>query len=58
MPKLYKEDQARVDQVLATGVYGVDRKPFKPWRLLLILLVVLGVITAASYLIALRHGMI
>lgn len=56
MPKLYEEDQQKVNDVLSRGVYRVDRKPFRPWLLLGAIFVMLGIITAASYLIATFHG--
>ncbi len=39
-PKLSPEDQAKVDEFLKSGVNDVERKPFKPLKLLLILTVV------------------
>ena len=38
--RLYPEDQARVDGFINRGVNSVERKPFRPMRLLLILIVV------------------
>ncbi|WP_372864382.1 DUF3094 family protein [Spongiibacter sp.] len=35
--KLYPEDQAKVDEYLQAGYNDVERKPFKPFKLLLIL---------------------
>ena len=58
MPELYKEDQQKVDSVLSRGVYAVERKPFRPWRLLLVILVVLAVITLLSYGISWHYGFI
>lgn len=58
MPKLYDEDQARVDEVLAKGVYRIDRKPFSALRLLAVLAGVLLGITVVSYLIARHHGFV
>lgn len=49
MPKLYPEDQARVDQVLSQGIYKVERKPFKFWGLLGLLLSFLVVISVIGY---------
>ena len=46
-PKLSPEDQARVDEFLRTGVNSVERKPFRPLRLLLILI---GLVTSLSVL--------
>lgn len=36
---LYEEDQKKVDEFLSRGVNSVDRKPFRPMRLLLLLIV-------------------
>lgn len=35
--RLYPEDQAKVDAFIERGVNSVERKPFKPLRLVLIL---------------------
>lgn len=37
---LYPEDQKKVDEFLQRGVNSVQRKPFRPGRLLLVLMVV------------------
>lgn len=58
MPKLYPEDQERVDKVISGGVYKTDRKPFRPWVLLAWIAVVLGLLTAASYWIAAGQGFV
>lgn len=42
---LYPEDQARVDAFVKRGVNSVERKPFRPLRLLLILI---GIVMALS----------
>ena len=47
MSKLSDEDQAKVDKYLQSGVNKVKRKPFRP---LLLLLVIVGVLTALSLL--------
>ncbi|MCR6652523.1 MAG: DUF3094 domain-containing protein [Cellvibrionaceae bacterium] len=52
MPKLYPEDQARVDQVLSEGIYKVERRPFRFWRLMAILLFILLLISIGGYLVA------
>ncbi|HCD55585.1 MAG TPA: DUF3094 domain-containing protein, partial [Halieaceae bacterium] len=39
-PRLYPEDQAKVDEFVTRGVNSVERKPFKPIRLLVLLMVV------------------
>ena len=58
MPKLYPEDQQKVDQFLRSNVNSSERKPFKPLLLLLIIFGVLGVLTLISYVVALRHGIV
>ncbi|MFV8780987.1 DUF3094 family protein [Microbulbifer sp. SA54] len=45
--KLSAEDQARVDQYLQSGHNDVERKPFRP---LMLLAVIVGVLTALSLL--------
>lgn len=35
--KLFPEDQQKVDTFLQQGINAVERKPFRPFRLLLIL---------------------
>jgi len=45
--KLSDEDQARVDAYLNSGHNDVERKPFRPF---LLLAVILGVLTALSLL--------
>lgn len=52
MPKLYPEDQARVDQVLSEGIYKVERKPFHFWSLMGILISMLVLISVIGYLLA------
>lgn len=52
MPKLYPEDQARVDQVLSEGIYKVERKPFHFWSLMAILISMLVLISVIGYLLA------
>lgn len=38
--RLYPEDQARVDAFLKRGVNSVERKPFRPVLLIILLIVV------------------
>lgn len=38
--KLYPEDQARVDSILHTGYNDVERKPFRPLYMMIMLNVV------------------
>ena len=58
VPELYPEDQKKVDAVLQKGPYKVDRKPFKVFVLLGVILGVLAVISGVSYLIAYFHGIV
>jgi len=43
---LYPEDQAKVDAFLKRGVNSVERKPFRPLRLMLVLI---GVVLTLSF---------
>ena len=45
--RLYPEDQARVDEFLRSGVNSVERKPFRP---LILLIVVIVAVTGLSLL--------
>jgi hypothetical protein len=51
-PRLKPEDQARVDGFLRRGVNAVERKPFKPLRLLVLLLIVVTGLSVLSQLLA------
>jgi|TARA_R100000005_G_scaffold96454_1_gene83501 AmiR/NasT family two-component response regulator len=51
-PRLYPEDQAKVDAFITSGVNSVERKPFKPLRLLVLLMVVVIGFSLMSQLIA------
>ena len=49
--RLHPEDQERVDEFIKRGVNSVERKPFRPLRLLLILIaIVLGLSIFSQYL--------
>ena len=50
--RLYPEDQAKVDEFVTRGVNSVERKPFRPGRLLLILFVVVFTLSAFSQFLA------
>lgn len=54
--KLYPEDQAKVDEFLSKGVNSVERKPFRPLRLLLILVVVVTGLSVFSVMLARISG--
>lgn len=50
--KLYPEDQQKVDEFLVRGVNSIERKPFKPLRLLFVLaLIVTGLSVLSLYLV-------
>jgi hypothetical protein len=49
--RLYPEDQAKVDEYVKRGVNSVERKPFKPLRLLILLIaVVMGLSILSQWL--------
>ena len=54
--KLYPEDQAKVDEFLSKGVNSVERKPFKPFRLLLILVLIVTGLSVFSVTLAKMAG--
>lgn len=50
--QLSEEDQARVDAYLKSGYNSVERKPFRPWLMMGLLLVVVTMLTGLSLWIA------
>lgn len=54
--KLFPEDQAKVDEFLRSGYNDVERKPYRPLRLLLILIIAVSTLTGASILLAKLTG--
>ena len=50
--QLYPEDQAKVDEFVTRGVNSVERKPFKPIRLLLMLIAVVTLLSVFSQVLA------
>ena len=50
--RLHPEDQARVDEFIKRGVNSVERKPFRPMRLLLLLIVVVMGLSIFSQFLA------
>ncbi|MDU9413305.1 DUF3094 domain-containing protein [Pseudomonas sp. zfem005] len=50
--RLTPEDQQKVDQYLNLPQHQVEREPFKPWRLLMILLVMVIGLGILSRLLA------
>ena len=55
-PKLSPEDQARVDKVINGGVNAVERKPFRPFLLLSIIIGMMVAFSGLSYFIAWYAG--
>ncbi|MDZ7783118.1 MAG: DUF3094 family protein [Halioglobus sp.] len=50
--RLYPEDQEKVDAFLRRGVNSVERKPFKPMRMMILLIVVVTTLSLFSQLLA------
>lgn len=57
-PRLYPEDQARVDAVTRRGVNSVERKPFRVWTLLGVILLALTILSGISFVIARLEGVV
>ena len=55
-PRLSPEDQARVDDFVSSGINAVERKPFRPIRLLFILIAVVSSLSVLSVLLARNVG--
>ena len=49
---LYPEDQKKVDEFLSRGVNSVERKPFRPMRLIIMLILVVTGLSILSQLLA------
>ena len=49
---LYPEDQKKVDEFLSRGVNSVERKPFRPILLVVLLIVVVAGLSLFSQLLA------
>ena len=50
--KLSPEDLARVQQYLSSPIHSVERKPFRPWMMMLALVSVVVILGVLSQLIA------
>ena len=50
--RLYPEDQARVDGFIKRGINSVERKPFRPLRLLVLLVAVVMTLSIFSQFLA------
>ena len=53
---LYPEDQEKVDEFVTRGINSVQRKPFRPLRLLLMLIVVVTALSVLSQFLARSAG--
>ena len=54
--KLSKEDQKRVDAYLSSGFNSVNRAPFRPLRLLILIWMVVGALGLISWYIGKQAG--
>ncbi len=50
--RLHPEDQAKVDRFIATGINSVERKPFRPMRMIIMLIAVVTGLSILSQLLA------
>lgn len=57
-PKLYPEDQARVDEFVSKGINSVERRPFRVWLLLGVIFGALTVLSIVSLLLARLEGVL
>jgi len=56
--ELYPEDLERIKKVTSSGIHSIDRKPFKPWILILMVMGVLLALGLLSRMIAKTVGVI
>ena len=56
--QLSDEDMARVEEYLSISVNQVERKPYRPWLLLLVLWVVVAALGGVSLLFAWMNGLL
>lgn len=56
--EMYPEDLERVRQVTSSGVNSVERKPFQPLKLLLVVWIVVTLLGGVSYLLAQIEGFV
>ncbi len=56
--EMYPEDLERVRQVTSSGVHSVERKPFQPLKLLLVVWIVVTLLGGVSYLLAQLEGFV
>ena len=56
--KLTQEDLDRVEKYLSGSIHQVERKPFRPWLLLGVIVGVMVVLSLFSYLLAYLNGVV
>ena len=56
--QLSEEDMARVEEYLSLPIHQVERKPYRPWVLLLGLWVVVAALGGVSLLFAWMNGLL
>ena len=56
--QLNDEDLARVERYLNRPNHQVERKPFRPWLLLLVIVAVMTGLSLFSYLLAYLHDVV
>ena len=56
--QLSDEDMARIEEYLSISVNQVERKPYRPWLLLLVLWVVVAALGGVSLLFAWMNGLL
>jgi len=57
-PKLSPDDQAKVDKFLSSGYNDIERRPFRPIRLALILWCIVSILGLIAWLYAKRLGLV
>lgn len=55
---LNSEDQARVDAYLSRPNHQIERKPFRPWLMMGVVVLVMVFLSIFSYILAYIHGVI
>lgn len=56
--KLSDEDMARVNEYLSSPIHQVERKPYRPWLLLLVLWLVVTAMGGVAVGFAWYHGLL
>lgn len=56
--EMYPEDLERVKQFTSSGVNSVERKPFQPLKLLLVVWIVVALLGGVSYWLAQIEGFV